>query len=113
MDPGSKDDGGSLGWFKKADMVGPFAEAAFVADKGAVTEPVQTRFGFHIIKVEDKRDEIPLDEVREQIEGALGNELAQAYLEELKGAATIVEAAKLDAPKAATDKKADEDATKK
>ena len=64
MDPGSKDDGGSLGWFKKADMVGPFAEAAFVAEKGTVTEPVQTRFGFHIIKVEDKRDEIPLDEVR-------------------------------------------------
>jgi len=113
MDPGSKDDGGSLGWFKKADMVGPFAEAAFVADKGTVTEPVKTRFGFHIIKVEDKRDEIPLDEVREQIEGALGNELAQAYLEELKSSATIVEAAKADAPKAETDEKTDEDATKK
>ena len=118
MDPGSKDDGGSLGWFKKADMVGPFAEAAFVADKGTVTEPVKTRFGFHIIKVEDKRDEIPLDEVREQIEGALGNELAQAYLEELKSSATIVEAAKTDTPKAdepkaETDKKPDEDATKK
>jgi peptidyl-prolyl cis-trans isomerase C len=115
MDPGSKDDGGSLGWFKKADMVGPFADAAFVAEKGTVTEPVQTRFGFHIIKVEDKRDEIPLEEVREQIEGALGNELAQAYLEELKEGATIVQATKADAPKTdapETDEKAAEDATK-
>mgnify|MGYP002878431717 CR=1 FL=1 len=97
MDPGSKTNGGSLGWFKKSDMVGPFADAAFAADKGAVTDPVQTRFGWHIIKVEDKRDEIPLEEVREQIEGALGQELAEAYIEEIKGGATIVEAKKADA----------------
>ena len=96
-DPGSKNDGGSLGWFKKTDMVGPFAEAAFAADKGSVTDPVQTRFGYHIIKVEDTRAEIPLEEVRDQIEGQLGNELAQAYLQELKAGATIVSA---DAPKA-------------
>jgi len=97
MDPGSKTNGGSLGWFKKADMVGPFADAAFAADKGTITEPVQTRFGWHIIKVDDKRDEIPLEEVREQIEGALGQELAEAYIEEIKGGATIVEAKKADA----------------
>jgi peptidyl-prolyl cis-trans isomerase C len=100
MDPGSKNDGGSLGWFKKADMVGPFGDAAFEAEKGTVTAPVKTRFGFHIIMVEDKREEIPLDEVREQIEGQLGNELAQAYLEELKSGATIVEAGKEAAPAA-------------
>ena len=102
-DPGSKNDGGSLGWFKKTDMVGPFADAAFAADKGSVTDPVQTRFGFHIIKVEDTRAEIPLEEVRDQIEGQLGNELAQAYLQELKAGATIVsaDAPKADAPEAA------------
>jgi len=109
MDPGSKENGGSLGWFKKADMVGPFADAAFAADKGTVTGPVQTRFGWHIIKVEDKRDEIPLDEVRDQIEGALGQELAEAYIEEIKTGATIVENKK-SAPEAA---KAPEDAAKK
>ena len=94
-------------------MVGPFADAAFAADKGTVTDPVQTRFGWHIIKVEDKRDEIPLEEVREQIEGALGQELAEAYIEEIKGGATIVEAKKADAaaPAAAEGKDA-EGATK-
>lgn len=101
MDPGSKTNGGSLGWFKKSDMVGPFADAAFAAEKGTITAPVETRFGWHIIKVEDKREEIPLDEVREQIEGALGQELAEAYIEEIKGSATIVEAAKASEPAAA------------
>ncbi len=110
MDPGSKENGGSLGWFKKSDMVGPFAEAAFAADKGNVTGPVQTRFGWHIIKVEDKRDEIPLDEVRDQIEGALGQELAEAYIEEIKTGATIVENKKSAPAEAA---KAPEDAAKK
>jgi hypothetical protein len=59
--------------------------------------------------VEDKREEIPLEEVREQIEGQLGNELAQAYLEELKSGATIVEAGKEAAP-AAEDAPAAEEA---
>lgn len=108
-DPGSKNDGGSLGWFKKADMVGPFAEAAFAADKGTITDPVQTQFGFHIIKVEDKRDSIPLEEVREQIEGQLKNQLAQEYLEELKNGATIVKA---DEPAAPAAEKATEEAAK-
>ena len=57
--------------------------------------------------------EIPLEEVREQIEGALGQELAEAYIEEIKGGATIVEAKKADAaaPAAAEGKDA-EGATK-
>ena len=107
MDPGSKDDGGSLGWFKKADMVGPFADAAFAADKGVTTEPIQTRFGWHIIKVDDKREEVPLDEVREEIEGAIGQELAQAYIEEIKGGATIVDAKAAATPKVDAPAKAD------
>ncbi len=101
MDPGSKVKGGSLGWFKKTDMVGPFAEAAFAADKGTVTDPVQTRFGWHIIKVDDKRDEIPLEEVREQIEQSMSQELLQTYVDEIKASAKIVEAGKTEAPKAA------------
>ncbi|MGB0639939.1 MAG: peptidylprolyl isomerase [Myxococcota bacterium] len=91
VDPGSKGDGGSLGWFSKKDMVGPFAEAAFNAEKGTVTDPVETRFGFHIIKIEDKRDKIPLADVREEIEGQLAQGLVQTYLDELKASATIVD----------------------
>jgi len=94
MDPGSKTNGGSLGWFKKADMVGPFADAAFAAEKGTITDPVQTRFGWHIIQVVDKRDQIPMEEVRDQIEQSMSQELLQAYIDEIKAGATIVEAGK-------------------
>ena len=91
LDPGSKGDGGSLGWFSKKDMVGPFGEAAFGSEKGTITDPIKTRFGFHIIKVEDTRDKIPLEDVREEIEGQLAQGLVQAYLEELKAGANIVD----------------------
>lgn len=51
--------GGSLGWFAKDAMVAPFAEAAFSLKKGAVSAPVKTQFGWHVIKVEDTRTQQP------------------------------------------------------
>ncbi len=51
--------GGSLGWFAKEAMVAPFAEAAFSLKKGAISAPVQTQFGWHVIKVEDTRMQQP------------------------------------------------------
>jgi peptidyl-prolyl cis-trans isomerase C len=48
--------GGDLGFFKREQMVGPFAEAAFAMKKGEYTKkPVQTQFGWHVIRVEDRR----------------------------------------------------------
>ena len=81
----SSQKGGDLGWFEKSRMVGPFAEAAFNGEKGATVGPVQTRFGFHIINILDKRDAIPLDDVRSEIEEQLKRDSVEGYLNDLKG----------------------------
>ena len=69
-DPGSKANGGDLGFFQPGQMVGPFNDAAFSLAPGAISDLVETEFGFHIIKVAEKQAArtVPLDEVRPQLE---------------------------------------------
>jgi len=68
-DPGSKDNGGDLGWFGRGEMVPEFETAVFGAKPGEIIGPVQSQFGFHIIKVEGFTPERqqPFDEVEEQV----------------------------------------------
>lgn len=54
-DEGTRDDGGELGWMRRDDLVPEFAEAAWRARPGTTIGPVQTRFGLHLIKVENSR----------------------------------------------------------
>jgi len=54
-DPGAAAQGGDLGYFTKEQMVPEFADAAFKMEKGQVSDPVKSQFGWHIIRVEDKR----------------------------------------------------------
>jgi peptidyl-prolyl cis-trans isomerase C len=90
-DPGSKGEGGDLGFFSKDRMVEPFAEAAFKLSPGQISDPVKTQFGFHVIKVEEKRTKpVPtFDETREQIDTYLGRKAQQDLILALRQKAKV------------------------
>jgi len=93
-DPGTKASGGDLGWFTKEEMVPEFAEAAFKLEKGQYTEaPVKTQFGYHVIKVEDRRVKPPptFDEAKGQVLQIMQRELIEQRVKELRTAAKIEE----------------------
>ncbi len=92
----SKEQGGDLGFFVKEQMVPEFSEVAFSTPIGKVSEPVQTQFGFHLIKVEEKKSaQAPeLEKVKDKVEARVkqGKEetLVQQLLEKLRAEAQIV-----------------------
>lgn len=88
----AEEHGGDLGYFVQAEMVPPFADAAFALETGTYTEdPVQTDYGWHVIMVEDHRVRAapPLDEMRDEIESQIAGELIQERLEELRADADV------------------------
>ncbi|MGR3591302.1 MAG: peptidylprolyl isomerase [Limimaricola soesokkakensis] len=91
-DPGSGAQGGSLGWFAEGMMVEPFQAAVAELEKGGMTEtPVETQFGFHVIRLDDTRTQEPpsLDEVREDLASQIQQSKIEERLTELEGEAEI------------------------
>jgi peptidyl-prolyl cis-trans isomerase C len=92
VDTGSKPSGGDLGWFKLDRMVKQFGDAIKTLKKGEMTAaPVETTYGWHIIRLDDTRDLAPppFDQVKDQIANRVVQKKLQAYVEELKKTAKI------------------------
>lgn len=76
-DPGSKEKGGDLDYFGPGQMVPEFEEAAYKLEVGQISEPVKSAKGYHIIKLTDKKELKPYDEVKDELRKDLENERIQ------------------------------------
>ena len=90
-DTGSGAAGGELGWIKLGMTVQPFEDAVVAAEVGKIAGPVQSEYGFHLIRVNEVRDATAptLEEVRPELASEIERAAIEAHLESLKAAATI------------------------
>jgi peptidyl-prolyl cis-trans isomerase C len=98
-DPSGKANGGDLGYFSKEQMVPEFSDTSFKLEKGQISEPVKTQFGWHVIKVEDKRAKpVPkFEEVRPQIESYVTRKAQAELVTKLRAEAKIEKMYKTEA----------------
>ena len=92
MDPGSKANGGDLGWFNPAGMVPEFGAAVAKLEKGKFTEePVKSQFGYHVIVLDDSRalTPPPLEQVSEQLKQQVQRQNLKTFFDDIKAKAKI------------------------
>jgi peptidyl-prolyl cis-trans isomerase C len=97
IEPGAAESGGDLGYFTKDQMVPEFADAAFKLEKGKVSDPVKSQFGWHIIKSEDKRKKpVPsFEQVKEQLQSFVVRKAQSDLVTKLRATAKVE---RMDAP---------------
>ncbi|RUL88779.1 peptidylprolyl isomerase [Tautonia sociabilis] len=93
-DPSNQEapDGGNIGYFnRRGQVVEPFAEAAFALEVDEVSDPVETQYGYHLIKVTDRRDgqEVAFDQIKDAVRAAFGEDLQQQIIEKARAEANI------------------------
>ena len=90
-DPSGKANGGDLGYFTKDQMVPAFSKVAFELKKGDISGPVKTQFGWHVIKVEDKRLKPPpkFDDVKDQLVNFVQRKAQADLVQKLRAEAKI------------------------
>lgn len=91
QDPGSSVKGGDLGWAVPSNFVKPFSDAMIAMNKGQISAPVQSQFGWHVIKLEDTRDmKVPgFDEVKPNLTQHLQQQMVQQAIKEQRAKAVI------------------------
>ncbi|MCA0423551.1 MAG: peptidylprolyl isomerase [Proteobacteria bacterium] len=90
-DPGSGKEGGDLGWFTKDRMVKEFADAAFAMKPGEISAPVKSQFGWHVIKLEERRNKPAptLDDVKDELSSYMQKKAQQDLILKLRQEAKI------------------------
>jgi len=90
-DPGSKDRGGELGFFTRGQKVPQFEEAAFKLKKGEVSEPFESQFGWHVVRLDDRRPRAApaFEAVKDRVVAHMIHQKAQQIAQDLRGKAQI------------------------
>jgi peptidyl-prolyl cis-trans isomerase C len=90
IDPAAEN-GGDLGYFKAEDMVPEFSEAAFALKKGEISAPVQTKYGWHVIRLDDRRAQSApsFEESVEDLRQTVAQEVVATVMQDLRGKAEV------------------------